>query len=107
MTAHLGELWIGLVELSGPSTNAILQGAAGAYSTYLLSCNGSAEFQAAATESASLLGLVVEAVKWSEPYNARLSRYDIEDYLVELAALARKDHAGHWGRFHTWDHGEP
>lgn len=103
MTTLPGELWIGLIELSGPPTNAILQGAAGAYSTFLKMCDGSAEFEAAATESAERLGLVVEAVQWSEPYETRSARHEIEAYLCDLAEVAREDGDGCWGRFHTWD----
>lgn len=102
MTTH-DELWIGLVELTGPCENPILSGSRGAYASYLTWCHDSSSFRAAAKQSAMDIALTLVKVHWAEPYRRRILRYELEDYIYNIAQDVTKRQHGLFGRFHVWE----
>jgi hypothetical protein len=101
--SQTGELWIGLVELSGSPDNPILQGSVGAFSTYLVLCKDMAEFRNAAERTATDLGLNLCDVQWAQSLRERMRLFELEEYLLEVAEAVQRTGEGSFGRFHTWD----
>ncbi len=98
------EIWIGLVELSGPTDNYILEGCHGAYSNFLVAADTIEMFKRKAVKEASSLGLNVVKVEWAMPLNKRLQKQEVEAYLIELAKNLPS--GGRFGKFHVWEEEE-
>tara|TARA_B100001093_G_C26782235_1_gene995151 strand:- start:536 stop:868 length:333 start_codon:yes stop_codon:yes gene_type:complete len=101
------EVWLGLIEISGDPDNSILDGCCGGFSNFLIYADSSSIFEKFVEVSAANLSLKVEKIIWSESLSTRLKNFDIDNYLLKLAAeLDPKVDEGVWGEFHVWEENE-
>ena len=96
-------VWIGLFGVIGPPDLPELDGCPGAYVTVLSMACDKQSFLSRVWIDAEALGLAVQEVVWCEPLETRLERYDIEDYLRQLAEEVRAHDETRFGVFHAWE----
>jgi len=94
-------IWIGVVELTGTPTNAILEKCEGAISVFLTVANTRRDFLREAEKEASVLELKVVEILWAEPLQQRLKRYEVDDDILDKAA--RLKCKGEYCEFHVWE----
>jgi len=96
-------VWIGLLNLSGSPNNPILEGCLGAFVNVLAYVKNSDDFVEVVSDKLSEMELILEEVIWSESLETRLQKYDIEDYLLELATTINNQKECYFGIFHVWE----
>jgi hypothetical protein len=94
---------IGLVELSAPSDNLILEGGLGAFVNALAYVENEEEFLVIVSDELSQRGLNLERIIWSQPIESRLKEYGIEEYLLDLARNVNEREICKLGKFHVWE----
>ncbi len=92
-----------LVAVTGPPANTYLQGCLGAYVTAIAVAHSRDECLAQVAETVRTIGLKMEEVVWCEMLRERLAKYDIEDYLLDLASATEADGRTRFGVFHVWE----
>ena len=96
-------VWIGLVGLTGPSDSSILEGCPGAFANFIAVAASETHFRRAAECRARMIGLNLDEVLWCEPLDRRLEKFDVDQYLLDLARSVLCGEEACFGRFHVWE----
>jgi hypothetical protein len=96
-------IWIGLIAVIGPRNNQILDGCHSAFVNVLAISKNSREFVRMIKDQVKENNLEIEEIIWIEMLEKRLEKYDMDDYLIELAGEIKEIGSGfRFGIFHAW-----
>ncbi len=100
------EIWIGLVELTGPAGNEVLEGGHGAFTHCVAAVHDEDEFRRSANAHAKEIGLSTADVRWCEPLAARLNVYEVDQLILDRAAEAERTGRVYFSALHIWESDE-
>lgn len=101
------EVWIGLVGMKPkPGSTFFDEGIKGAYAQILAWADSTTEYKAQIEEALNFYHLYLHTIDNVEPLAERLSKYVIDDYLLELANEVRTTGNARFGTFHEFENEE-